>query len=87
MFNIYICFFPLPFHPSHRQGPMFRSRTAQTPLGYLSRQLGLAAVPTPPSAWVGGTQGDFSPDFAIQNGDISKKMVVYMIFSWDEWAF
>jgi len=33
------------------KGPMFRSRTAQTPLGYLSRQLGLAAVPTPPSAW------------------------------------
>lgn len=57
MFNIYICVFPLPFHPSHRQGPMFRSRTAQTPLGYLSRQLGLAAVPTPPSAWVRGTQG------------------------------
>eukprot|EP00435_Cladocopium_sp_Y103_P076084 s49_g76.t1 len=33
------------------KGAMFRSRTAQTPLGYLSRQLGLAAVPTPPSAW------------------------------------
>lgn len=30
---------------------MFRSPSAKSPLGYLSRQLGLAAIPLKPSAW------------------------------------
>lgn len=43
---------------------MFRSPSAKSPLGYLSRQLGLAAIPLKPSAWVAwvkfwGNGGEF----------------------------
>ena len=79
--------FPSLPTPSHRQGP-------NVSLAHSTDASGLPLPTIGPSCGAHaaihlgqGTQGDFSPDFTIKNGDINKKMVVYMIFSWDEWAF
>ena len=42
----------VPFRGGNPRPVMFRSPSAKSPLGYLSRQLGLAAIPLKPSAWV-----------------------------------
>ena len=43
----------VPFRGGNPRPVMFRSPSAHSaPLGYLSRQLGLAAIPLKPSAWV-----------------------------------
>lgn len=54
---------------------MFRSPSAKSPLGYLSRQLGLAAIPLKPSAWVAWGQilgkwgGNFKGDHRPGDGN------------------